>query len=154
MTGLLTLVNVAFLSRPRQAESPCSPLYANPPFWQCYRDRETRENLVPCSQCPAWHTATFRMPETWREEEQDACSSCSSHPPLESSNKTEIITVSKACIPSVPSKIESTFLIERLLESYRRAMERFRLGQEDGGDPSSVPQELQDNNTQDTQDKH
>ena len=94
------------------------------------------------------------MPETWREEEQDACSSCSSHPPLESSNDTEIVTISKECVPGVPSKIESTFLIERLLESYRRAMEHLRLGQEDGGAPSSVPQELQDDNTQDTQDKH
>ena len=94
------------------------------------------------------------MNEAWREEEQDACSSCSSHPPLESSNDSKIITVSEECVPGVPSKIESTFLIEHLLESYRRAMERLRLGQEDGGAPSSVPQELQADNTQDTQAKH
>ena len=92
------------------------------------------------------------MPETWREEEQDACSSCSSHPPLESSNDTEIITISKECVPGVPSKIEITFLMERLFESYRIAMECLRLGQEDGGAPSSVPQEPQEDNTQDTQD--
>ena len=42
--------------------------------------------------------------------------------------------------------------MERLLESYRIAMERLRLGQEDGEAPSSVPQELQEDNTQDTQD--
>ena len=63
--------------------------------------------------------------------EQDACSSCSSFPPLESSNDTEIVTISKDCVPGVPSEIQSTFLIERLLESYKRAMERLRLGQED-----------------------
>ena len=97
------------------------------------------------------------MSETWREEEKDACSSCSSHPPLESSNGTGIITVSEECVPGIPSKIESRFLLERLLESYRRAMERFRLAQEDGGAPSSVPQDpkdVQTQDTQDTQDKH
>ena len=119
---------------------------------QCYRYRETRENLVPCSRCQAQYTAIFRMSETWREEEQDACSSCSSHPPLESSNGTEIVTVNVECVPGVPSKIESTFLQECLLESYERAMERFRLAQEDGGAPSSVPQDPKDVQTQDTQD--
>ena len=90
------------------------------------------------------------MNEAWREEEQDACSSCSSHPPLESSDDTEIVTISEE---SVPSEIERTFLLERLLESYRIAMERLRLGQEDGGAPSSVPQEPQEDKAQDTQDK-
>ena len=94
------------------------------------------------------------MPETWREEEQDACSSCSSHPPLESSNDTEIVTISEECVPGVPSEVERTFLLERLLESYRIAMERLRLGQEDGGALGSVPQEPQEDKTQDTQDKH
>ena len=104
------------------------------------------------------------MPETWREEEQDACSSCSSHLPLESSDDTEIVTISEESVPGVPSKIERTFLLERLLESYRLAMERLRLGQEDGGASSSVPQDPQDDDkaqdiqdtqdTQDTQDKN
>ena len=85
--------------------------------------------------------------------EQDACSSCSSFPPLESSNDTEIVTISKDCIPGVPSEIQSTFLIERLLESYRRAMERLRLGQDDGGVPNSVPQDPQDDNIQDNKAK-
>ena len=85
--------------------------------------------------------------------EQDACSSCSSFPPLESSNDTEIITIGEDCVPSVPSEIQSTFLIERLLESYRRAMECLRLGQDDGGAPNSVPQEPQDDNIQDNQAK-
>ena len=145
---------MVFLSRPHQAESPSFPLPGIFPLRQCYRYRETRENLIPCSRCPAQYTATFRMSETWREEEQDACSSCSSHPPLESSNGTEIVTVSEDCVPGVPSEIESTFLIECLLESYRRALECFRLGQEDGGAPSSVPQDPQDVHIQDTQDKH
>ena len=66
-------------------------------------------------------------------------------------------------VRGVPSEIERTFLMERLLESYRIAMERLRLGQEDGGAPSSVPQEPQEDkaqdtldtqDTQDTQDKH
>ena len=86
--------------------------------------------------------------------EQDACSSCSSFPPLESSNDTEIVTISEDCIPGVPSEIQSMFLIERLLESYRRAMERLRLGQEDGGAPSSVSQEPQDDNIQDNKAEH
>ena len=86
--------------------------------------------------------------------EQDACSSCSSYPPLESSNDTEIVTVSKECVPGVPSEIQSTFLIERLLEPYRTVMERLRLGQEDGGAPSSVPQEPQDDDVQDKQAEH
>ena len=85
--------------------------------------------------------------------EQDACSSCSSFPPLESSNDTEIVTISKDCVPGVPSEIQSTFLIERLLESYRRAMERLRLGQEDGGAPNRVPQDHQDDNIQDNKAK-
>ena len=85
--------------------------------------------------------------------EQDACSSCRSFPPVESSNDTEIVTNSEVCVPCIPSEIQSMFLIERLLESYRRAMERLGLGQEDGGAPSSVPQEPQDDNTQDNKAK-
>ena len=80
--------------------------------------------------------------ETWREEEQeDSCSSCSSYLPLESSNDTEIITVPAEHVPGVPSDIERTFLMERLLESYRQAMEYIRRAQEDGGAPGSVPQD-------------
>ena len=104
------------------------------------------------------------MPETWREEEQDACSSCSSHPPLESSDDTEIVTISEESVPGVPSEIDRLFLLERILGSYRLAMERLRLGQEDGGASSPVPQDPQDKDkaqdihdtqdTQDTQDKH
>ena len=78
----------------------------------------------------------------WREEEQeDSCSSCSSYLPLESSNDTEIITVPAEHVPGVPSDIERTFLMERLLESYRQAMEYIRRAQEDGGAPGSVPQD-------------
>ena len=80
--------------------------------------------------------------ETWREEEQeDSCSSCSSYLPLESSNDTEIITVPAEHVPGVPSDIERTFLMERLLESYRQAMDSIRRAQEDGGAPGSVPQD-------------
>ena len=85
--------------------------------------------------------------------EQDACSSCSSFPPLESSNDTEIITIGEDCVSGVPSEIQSTFLIERSLESSRRAMERLRLGQDDGGVPNSVPQDPQDDNIQDNKAK-
>ena len=81
--------------------------------------------------------------------EQDSCSSCSSFPPLESSNGTEIITVREDCVPGVPSEEQSAFLIERLLESYQRAMERLRLGQEDGGVPDAVPQYPRDDVEQD-----
>ena len=81
--------------------------------------------------------------------EQDECSSCSSLSPLESSNDNEIITIKEDCVPGVPSEEQSTFLIERLLESYRRAVERLRLGQDDGGDPDTVPQQPQDNVEQD-----
>ena len=81
--------------------------------------------------------------------EQDECSSCSSLSPLESSNANEIITIKEDCVPGVPSEEQSTFLIERLLESYRRAVERLRLGQDDGGVPDTVPQQPQDNVEQD-----
>ena len=95
---------------------------------QCYRYRETRENLVPCSRCQARHTAVLRMSETygdmWREEEQeDSCSSCSSYLQLESSNDTEIITVPAEHVPRIPSEVDKTFLMERLMEAYRRVME-------------------------------
>ena len=86
--------------------------------------------------------------ETWREEEQeDSCSSCSSYLPLESSNDTEIITVPAEHVPGVPSDIERTFLMERLLESYRQAMEGIRRAQENGGAHDSVPQVPQDTDT-------
>ena len=49
----------------------------------------------------------------------------------------------------MPSEVQSTFLIERLLESYRRAMERLRLGQDNGGAPDTVPQQPQDDDKQD-----
>ena len=80
------------------------------------------------------------MSRTWGDMEQDACSSCSSLPPLESSNGTEIITIGDNCVPGISSEVQSTFLIERLLESYRKAMERLRLGQDNGGVPDTVPQ--------------
>ena len=114
------------------------------------------------------------MPETfkeWGEEEQDdSCSSCSSLLLLESSDDTEIITIGEEGVPSVPgvpSKIDRLFLMERILGSYQLAMERLRLGQEDGGASNPVPQDPQDDvkaqdiqdiqdtqDTQDTQDKH
>ena len=81
--------------------------------------------------------------------EQDSCSSCSSLSPLESSNDTEIITVREDCVPGVPSEEQGAFLIERLLESYRRAMERLRLGKDDGGVPDTVPQHTHDSIEQD-----
>ena len=76
--------------------------------------------------------------------EQDDCSSCSSFPPLESSNDTKIVTIGEECVPSVPRDDQNMFLIERLLESYRTAAERVRLGQDIGGVPESVPQHPQD----------
>ena len=84
--------------------------------------------------------------------EQDDCSSCSSFPPLESSNDTEIVTIGEECVPSVPRDDQNMFLIERLLESYRMAAERVRLGQDDGGVPEQDPQHpqhTQDNVEQD-----
>ena len=86
--------------------------------------------------------------------EQGACSSCSLLPPLESSNGTEIITIRDDSVPGVPSEVQSTFLIERLLKLYRRAMERLRLGQDDGGAPNSVPQDPQDDDNQDNKAEH
>ena len=73
--------------------------------------------------------------------EQDDCSSCSSFPPLESSNDTEIVNISRA--------EQDMFLIECLLETYRMAVERVRLGQDNGGVPESVPQHPQDDVEQD-----
>ena len=81
--------------------------------------------------------------------EQNSCSSCSSLPPLESSNGTEIITGREDCVPGVPSEKPGAFLIERLLESYRRALERLRFGQDDGGVPDAVPQQPRDDVKQD-----
>ena len=72
--------------------------------------------------------------------EQDDCSSCSSFPPLESSNEYEIVTIGEKSIPSVPEDDRNMFLMERLLESIRMAAERVRLGQDDGGVPEQDPQ--------------
>ena len=72
--------------------------------------------------------------------EQDDCSSCSSLPPLESSNDTEIITIREECVPSVPRDEQNMFLIERLLG----AVERLRLGQDNGGVHDAVPHQAQD----------
>ena len=108
---------------------------------QCYRYRETRENLVPCSRCQARHTAVLRMSETWREEtwreeeSEDSCSSCSTDLRLYSGD-TEIITVDAEHVPGVPNEIERSFLMKRLLDAYRLAMESIRLAQvaqQDGG---------------------
>ena len=76
--------------------------------------------------------------------EQDDCSSCSSLPPLESSNDTEIITIREECVPGVPSEDQNMFLLDRLLEFYRRAVERIRLGQDNGAVPEAVTQQSQD----------
>ena len=72
--------------------------------------------------------------------EQDDCSSCSSLPPLESSNGTEIITIGEECVPNVPQDEQNMFLIERLL----RAVELLRLGQDDGGVHDAVSHQAQD----------
>ena len=77
--------------------------------------------------------------------EQDDCSSCSALPPLESSNDTEIVTIGEECVPSIPADDRNMFLVERLLESYRMAVERLRLGQDDGGVPEQDLQHPQDN---------
>ena len=72
--------------------------------------------------------------------EQDDCSSCSSIPPLESSNVTEIITIGEEPVPNIPQDEPNMFLIERLL----RAVERLRLGQDNGGVHDAVSQQAQD----------
>ena len=126
---------------------------------QCYRYRETRENLVPCSRCQARHTALFRMSETWKvetcreEEQEDSCSSCSSYLLFEGSDDTEIITIGEDRVPGVPSEIDRLFLLERILGSYQLALERLSLGQVDGGASDPAPQDHQDEDkAQDTQD--
>ena len=108
----------------------------------------------------------------WREEEQeDSCSSCSSYLQLESSNDTEIITVPAEHVPRVPSVVDKTFLMERLMEAYRRVMEDIRRETEDGGAhgshdtdtapaPDTVPptdtdtDKAQDTDNNQTQDSH
>ena len=80
------------------------------------------------------------MSRTWGDMEQDDCSSCSSIPPLESSNGTEIITIGEECVPDVPQDERIMFLIERLL----RAVEHLRLGQDDGGVHDAVSQAQDD----------
>ena len=101
------------------------------------------------------------MPETLKEEEQDSCSSCSSLLLLESSDDTEIVTIGEESVPGVSSKVDRLFLLEHILGSYQLALERLRLGQEDGGASDPVPRDPQDEDraqdtqdTQDTQDKH
>ena len=86
--------------------------------------------------------------------EQDDCSSCSSFPLLESSNKYEIVIIGEECVPSVPEDDRNMFFVERLLESIRMAAEHVRLGQDDGGVPeqdSQHPQHPQDYVEQDPQ---
>ena len=72
--------------------------------------------------------------------EQDDCSSCTSFPPLESSNEFEIEPIGEEYVPSVPEDDRSMFLVERLLESIRMAAECVRLGQDGGGVPEQDPQ--------------
>ena len=43
--------------------------------------------------------------------EQDDFSLCSSFPPLDSSNDTEIVTIGEECVPSVPEDNRNMFLI-------------------------------------------
>ena len=72
--------------------------------------------------------------------------------------------ISEDSVPGIPSEIDRLFLLERLLGSYRLAMDCLRLGQEDEGASGSVHQDPQDDDkaqdiqdtqdTQDTQDKH
>ena len=78
--------------------------------------------------------------------EQDDCSSCSSFPPLESSNEYEIVTIG---VESIPEDDRNMFLVERLLSSIRMAAERARLGQDDWGVPKPDPQHPHDNVEQD-----
>ena len=84
------------------------------------------------------------MPETWREEQEDSFSNCSSLLLLESSDDTEIVMIGEKSVPGVPSEIDRLFLLERILGSYQLALERLRLGQVDGGASSPVPQDPQD----------
>ena len=51
----------------------------------------------------------------------------------------------------LPSEIESSFLLERLLEAYRQAMESIRLAQEDGGALGLVPHDTEIDQGQDTE---
>ena len=103
-----------------------------------------------------------RREETWREEEsEDSCSSCSTDLRLYSGD-TEIITVDAEHVPGVPNEIERSFLMERLLDAYRIAMESIRLAQvaqQDGGAIGSEAVQYTDDtvdtqapDTQDTQD--
>ena len=83
---------------------------------------------------------------------------------LESSEDTEIITISEDSVPGVPSEADRLSLLERILGTYQQALEhlrsyqlaleeRLRLEQEDGGASDLAPQDHQDDDiTQDTQD--
>ena len=53
--------------------------------------------------------------------EQDDCSSCSSFPPLESSNENEIVTNGEEFVQSIPEYDQNMFLVESLCESIRMA---------------------------------
>ena len=76
---------------------------------------------------------------------QDNCSSCSSLPPLESSNDTKIVTIGAESVPGLEhTDGQNKFLLERLLESIRQAAEQAKLGQNDGGAPEPDPQHPQD----------
>ena len=103
---------------------------------------------------------TWRI-ETWREEEsEDSCSSCSTDLRMYSGD-TEIITVDAEPVQSVPNEIERSFLMKRLLEACRLAMESIRraqVAQQDGGALGSEAVQYTDDtvdtrapDTQDTQ---
>ena len=97
-------------------------------------------------------------------EQEDSNSSMDSLLFLESSEDTEIITISEDSVPGVPSEADRLFLLERILGTYQQALEhlrsyqlaleeRLRLEQEDGGASDLAPQDHQDDDiTQDTQD--
>ena len=114
------------------------------------------------------------MPETYIDdlyqesrrilEQEDSNSSMDSLLFLESSEDTEIVTISEDSVPGVPSEADRLFLLERILGTYQQALEhlrsyqlaleeRLRLEQEDGGASDLAPQDHQDDDiTQDTQD--
>ena len=97
-------------------------------------------------------------------EQEDSNSSMDSLLFLESSEDTEIVTISEDSVPGVPSEADRLFLLERILGTYQQALEhlrsyqlaleeRLRLEQEDGGASDLAPQDHQDDDiTQDTQD--
>ena len=64
-------------------------------------------------------TSTEKMSRKGSFVEQDDCSSCSSFPPLESSNEYyEIVTIGSECVPGLEGNDEwNMFLVECLLSS-------------------------------------